>query len=217
MNGGHEFPHYSRAERLADASVHCIGVPLGLAAAALLLLRGLGTGPARLTVLAIYAVALVGMLAASAAYQLCPSGLLKERLRRIDRSMIFVMIAGTYTPIAAIVLYGRLGLALCLTNWFLAAIGIFLTLRYPRRFERTLLALYMAMGWMLLPLIHYCFVLLAPGVLALLVAGGVVYTLGAVVVHSGLKFHNPAWHISILVAAALQYAAISLQLTGGVF
>ncbi|OYV34385.1 MAG: hypothetical protein B7Z80_21335 [Rhodospirillales bacterium 20-64-7] len=214
---GYEFPTYSRAERLADAAVHVIGVPLGLAASVFLMVRGIGEGPARLAVLATYTAGLTGMLCASAAYQLCPIGALKERLRRIDRSMIFVMIAGTYTPISAIVLYGKLGLALCLTNWFLAGLGIFLTLRYPRRFERTLLVLYMAMGWMLLPLMRYCFLLLAPGVLALLVAGGVVYTSGAVVVHSGRKFHNPVWHVLVLVAAALQYAAISLQLTGGVF
>lgn len=211
------FPSYSKAERIADAIVHIIGVPLGLIAAALILHRASGEGAFTLTAIAIYAAGLIGMLGSSAAYQLCPPGVLKERLRRLDRAMIFVMIAGTYTPISVTVLYGRFGLVLCALLWALAAIGIFLTLRYPRRFERSLMALYLAMGWMLVVLIRYCFSLLGPGVLALIIAGGVAYTIGAVVQGTRLKFHNPIWHVLILIAASLQYAAISLQLTGGIF
>lgn len=211
------FPSYSKAERIADAIVHIIGVPLGLIAAALILHRASGEGAFTLTAIAIYAAGLIGMLGSSAAYQLCPPGVLKERLRRLDRAMIFVMIAGTYTPISVTVLYGRFGLVLCALLWALAAIGIFLTLRYPRQFERSLMALYLAMGWMLVVLIRYCFSLLGPGVLALIIAGGVAYTIGAVIQGTRLKFHNPIWHVLILIAASLQYAAISLQLTGGIF
>ena len=130
--------------------------------------------------------------------------------------MIFVMIAGTYTPISVMVLFRGFGVQLCLLLWALAAVGIFMTLRYPRRFERAMLGLYLGMGWMLLVLIHYAFTLLAPNVLALLIGGGVAYTVGAVIQTTRLKFHNPVWHTLILVAAALQYAAISLQLTGAV-
>ncbi len=208
------FPDYSRAERIADAIVHCLGVPLGLAAAALLMARSLGQPD--LFVVAVYAAGLAGMLIASALYQLCPKGMLKERLRRFDRAMIFVMIAGTYTPISVMVLYRGFGVQLCLVLWAMAAIGIFMTLRYPRRFERAMLALYLCMGWMLLVLIRYAFMLLAPGVLALLIGGGVAYTIGAVVQGTRMKFHNPVWHTLILVAVALQYAAIALQLTGAV-
>ncbi len=211
------FPSYSKAERLADALVHCIGVPLGLGAAGMLLVRACGHGAAEIIVVAVYAAGLVGMLCASASYQLCPAGLLKERLRRLDRAMIFVMIAGTYTPVSVTVLYGRFGLMLCLLLWCLAAAGIFLTLRFPRRYERVSLALYLGMGWMLLVLIRYCFALLGPHVLALIIAGGIAYTIGVVIQASEIKFHNPVWHALILVAASLHYAAISLQLTGAVF
>jgi hemolysin III len=212
-----QFPSYSTAERAADAAVHAVGLPLGLVAAIVLLLRAVAHGGLVTAVVAVYAAGLVGMLGASAAYQLCPHCLLKERLRRLDRAMIFAMIAGTYTPLSVIVLYGRHGLVLCLLLWGLAAIGVFVTLRYPRRFERLLLVLYLAMGWMLLALIRDCFALLSPAVMALILAGGVVYSVGAVLQGTRLKFNNPLWHLLILVAAALHYAAISLQLTGGVF
>ncbi len=217
MSGSLSFPAYSRAERALDAVVHCIGVPLGLVAAALLLHRALAEGPVLvIAVIAIYAFGLAGMLGASAAYQLAPHGLVKERLRRVDRAMIFVMIAGTYTPISATVLYRSGGLWLCVLLWTMAGIGIFLTLRHPRRFERIIFALYLAMGWMLIVLIRACYAVLPAGVFALIVAGGLVYTVGAVVqALPWLKYNNPVWHALVLAAAALHYAAISLQLTGG--
>jgi hemolysin III len=213
----HQFPSYSVAERAADAAVHAVGLPLGLVAALALVGRATAFGALTTAVIGIYAAALVGMLGASAAYQLCPPGPLKEWLRRLDRSMIFVMIAGTYTPISVLVLDGSGGLAICLLVWGLAAIGIFLTLCYPRRFERALLVLYLVMGWMLLALLRDCFVLLHGEVLALILGGGIVYMAGAVLQAMPVKFNNPVWHLLILVAGSMHYAAISLQLTGGVF
>lgn len=218
MNTPFKFPDYSHAERAVDAAIHIIGVPLGLAASVLLLRRAFLQGPHFvIVVLLIYVFGLVGMLGASAAYQLTYPGVLKERLRRLDRSMIFAMIAGTYTPISATVLYAAGGVWLCALLWALAAIGIYLTLRYPRRFERTTFALYLAMGWMLIILIHACYAVLPATIFALIVGGGILYTIGAVVQSfPKLKFNNPIWHALILAAASAHYAAISLQLTGGI-
>jgi hemolysin III len=196
--------------------VHFIGVPLGAVAAIFLLYRAVTQGDGiTITAIAVYAFGLVAMLGASAAYQLAAPGLLKERLRRLDRAMIFVMIAGTYTPFSATVLVQNGGLQLCALLWALAGIGIFLSLRFPRRFERVIFGLYLAMGWMLVLLIRDCFSIMAPQVLGLLVAGGLAYTIGAVIhTQERIKFHNPIWHTLVLIAAGLQYAAISLQVTG---
>lgn len=217
MSVVHKFPSYSVAERAADAAIHALGLPLGLVAALVLVGRATALGALPTALIGLYAAGLVGTLAASAAYQLYPHGLVKEWLRRLDRAMIFVMIAGTYTPISVLVLYGSGGLALCLLVWALAALGIFLTLCYPRRFERALLLLYLLMGWMLLVLLRDCVVLLHGEVLALILGGGAVYTAGAVLQTMPVKFHNPLWHLLILIAGGMHYAAISLQLTGGVF
>ena len=210
------FPNYTDAERAVDRAIHFIGVPLGVIAGLILFIGAARHGGLTLvTTVAIYVAGLIGMLAASAAYQLTPSSLKKERLRRLDRAMIFVMIAGTYTPIAANMLSGRGGISLCAVLWTLAAVGIFITLKYPRRFERAMFALYLAMGWMLVVLLHYAFSVLLPVALALLFAGGIAYTTGAVIQSiPRLKFHNPIWHALILVAASCQYEAIWLQLLG---
>jgi len=214
--GALTFPDYTDAERAADRAIHFLGVPMGVIAGFILFIAAAVHGGATLVVsVGIYVAGLIGMLSASAAYQLTPSSLKKERLRRLDRAMIFVMIAGTYTPFAANVLYGRGGVSLCATLWVLAAVGIFVTLKYPRRFERSMFGLYLAMGWMLVVFVHYAFAALAPVALALLFSGGLAYTIGAVIQSiPRLKFHNPIWHGLILVAASCQYEAIWLQLLG---
>jgi hemolysin III len=214
--GALEFHDYTAAELAADRVIHIIGVPLGAVAGAVLMVQAvLHGGAVLIAAVAVYVFGLIGMLGSSAAYQLTPPGRRKELLRRLDRAMIFVMIAGTYTPISANVLYGRGGVILCAVQWALAAAGIFVTLKFPRRFERLLLVLYLAMGWLLLVLIHYCFDLLRMDALVLIFAGGVAYSVGAVIVSlPRIKFHNPVWHALILVAASCQYAAIGLQLLG---
>jgi len=210
------FPDYTDAERAVDRAIHFLGVPMGVIAGLIIFAAAVRHGGDTLVVtVGIYVAGLIGMLGASAAYQLTPSSLKKERLRRLDRAMIFVMIAGTYTPFSANVLLGRGGIWLCSVLWTLAAVGIFITLKYPRRFERAMMGLYLAMGWMLVVLLHYAFTLLLGVSLALLLAGGVAYTVGAVIQSiPRLKFHNPIWHGLILVAAACQYEAIWLQLLG---
>jgi hemolysin III len=208
------FPDYTDAERAADRIIHIIGVPLGVAAGLWLLVRtAMQGGTILMLTILIYVFGLIGMLSASAAYQLARNGLKKEKLRRLDRAMIFVMIAGTYTPISANVLLNRGGVYLCEFLWLLAAIGITITLKYPRRFERPILALYLAMGWMLIVLIHNAFTILKPLTLALLFAGGIAYTVGAIINSiPRLKFHNPIWHALVLIAASLQFEAIGVQL-----
>jgi hemolysin III len=210
------FPDYTNAERAADRVIHFIGVPLGVTAGLLLLAQAaLHGGVVFIASIAVYVFGLIGMLGSSAAYQLSAAGRAKEKLRRLDRAMIFVMIAGTYTPLSANVLYGRGGVWLCAVLWALAAVGIFITLRFPRRFENAMLALYLAMGWMVLVLIRDCFALLSATVIALIFTGGAAYTVGAVIQSfPRIKFHNPIWHGLILVAASCQYAAIGLQLLG---
>ena len=217
-HGALTFPSYTDAERAADRVIHCIGVPLSIVAGVLLLYRSwVVASDAATASIAVYVFGLIGMVAASAAYQLSPAGIPKERLRRLDRAMIFVMIAGTYTPLSVNALRAAGGAWMCGLLWVLAGIGVFVSLYYPRRFERLMLAVYLGMGWMVLARMRECFAVLSPTITALIIAGGVVYTIGVIIQSQPrIKFHNPIWHALILCAASLHYAAISLNLTGAV-
>jgi hemolysin III len=136
-------------------------------------------------------------------------------MRRLDHSMIFVVIAGTYTPFALIALRGALAGALLIAVWAGAAAGIVLTLAWIDAPEWLVALLYVLLGWVgavALPTL----VALGAGPAALVAAGGVLYTVGAVVyvrkrpdpVPAVFGYHE-IFHVLVIAAAALQYAAIA--------
>jgi hemolysin III len=203
-------PQYTRSEKIADRVVHAIGVPAGMAAAVVLIVvTALAPEGARLISVTLYGFGLVAMLSGSAAYNIVEHPTRKEFLRRLDHAGIFVMIAGTYTPFTLVSLGGALGIAYCVAMWVAAAGGVLLKLRFPRRFERLSIVLYLVMGWSVLALVPELAGQLSDAVLILLAAGGVLYTAGvAFHVAHGLRFHNAVWHVCVLAAASLHYIAI---------
>jgi hemolysin III len=210
-HGVHRFRTYTTAERAADGVVHAIGVPAGVIAAAWLVADASQTDGVRLIVtLLIYGFGLIGMLSASAAYNLAHPGRVKEVLQRTDHAMIFVMIAGSYTPFALNALDEPDGMFLCVVVWVIAAAGIGLKLlAAPHRFERVSLALYLGMGWLVVGMLRSFIERLPHEALMLLVGGGLVYSVGAVIHTIGrVPFHNAAWHVLVLVGAGMHVAAL---------
>jgi hemolysin III len=207
----HRFPTYTTAERAVDGAVHAVGVPAGVIAASWLVAAAVQTEGTRVIItLLIYAIGLVGMLSASAAYNLARPGRLKAWLQRTDHAMIFVMIAGSYTPFALNALDEPDGVILCVVVWVAAAAGIGLKLlAEPHRFERLSLGLYLGMGWLVVGMLRSFIERLPHDSLLLLVAGGLVYSIGAVVHAIGrVPYHNAAWHVLVLVGAGMHLAAL---------
>jgi hemolysin III len=204
------FPDYTVLERRADGLVHLLGLSAAALAVVWLFVQfgGAITGE-RLVAGGVYCFGLLAMLTASTLYNLAPPGRGKSRLRQLDHAMIFVMIAGTYTPLSLTALESRWGIPLCVAIWSVGAAGIAIRLLHPQRFERASLALYLCMGWMLLPLIPALARALPAVTIGLIVAGSAVYSLGAFV-HTRVKwpFHNACWHALVLIAAALHFVAI---------
>lgn len=208
-----DFPSYSRAEERADRAVHVAGLAAALASVSWLLARVVPVGSSReIAAVSIYALGLIGMLSASAAYNLMPPGAAKSRLRRLDHSMIFVMIAGSYTPFALIALPPSTGIPLSAIVWSIAAIGVALKLLRPATArDRVSLALYLGMGWLVLAFLRPLLASVPLRVVVLLLAGGVVYSAGALVhLRRSLRFHNAIWHAMVVLAAAIQFAAVAL-------
>jgi hemolysin III len=202
---------YTRAELAADAAVHVVGVAFGLAGAAALVAAVLFDGveaELRLAVV-VYAIGLVAMLGASAAYNMWPVGRVKWRLRRLDHSTIYLMIAGTYTPFVATIGTSGLAWGLLAAMWTLAILGGALKILMPGRFDRVSIALYLLMGWSGVMAYEPVLASLPSGSLWLLAAGGLLYTVG-VVFHlmERLPFQNAIWHGFVLAAAACHYGAV---------
>ena len=123
--------------------------------------------------------------------------------------MIFVMIAGTYTPFAVYAFRGIEGLVLCVVIWSLAVIGVAVILAFPRRFERSLFVLYLVMGWMVIGMGPKLMLGLPTPVLLLLLAGGTAYSVGATIHSRGrFRFHNVVWHALVVAGAGMHWVAI---------
>jgi len=211
-----DFHSYTAAEIAADRAVHVIGLAAATAAVGWLL----GSiGPAatikQIAAVSIYSFGLVGMLSVSALYNLAVPSRLKAVLRRLDHSMIFVMIAGSYTPFAISALSPQLGVPLCAVVWGLAAIGIGLKLACPFHFELVSLALYLGMGWLVLAVLRSMLAVLPRDTMLLLLVGGVIYSLGALLhARARMRFQNAIWHAMVVVAAGLHFAAVA-QVSSG--
>jgi hemolysin III len=211
----HLFPSYTRLEHIADACVHAAGVVFSVAGTVFLLVTALRTLPAPdIAGLIVYCIGLIGMFAASAAYNFAAHGRLKEYLRRLDHSAIYVMIAGSYTPFA-IAVGGNAGSFMLAAVWAIAIIGVGLKLRFPRRFDNLSIALYLAQGWLVILAIGPVSATLPGEALRLLITGGIVYTLG-VPFHlwERLRYHNVIWHLFVLGGAACQFFAIKGAVIG---
>ncbi|MEQ1522111.1 MAG: hemolysin III family protein [Aestuariivirga sp.] len=197
---------YTRNEIRADALVHGAGILAALAGSIALFAHAGVTW-----VLASYLFGLLVMLACSAAYNLTPPSQLKWLLRRFDHSAIFLLIAGTYTPLLPFLPNAAQSWTLGLITWLGAAFGIAMKFIFPGRFDRVAILVYLALGWVGVTAAGAFMLVLPPEVLKLIVAGGIFYTAGVIFhVWESLKFHNAIWHGFVGVAAACHFAAITL-------
>jgi len=196
----------SPGEIRADALVHGAGI-VGALVGSIILLAHVGVS----WVLASYLFGLLAMMNFSAAYNLTPPSHLKWILRRFDHSAIFLLIAGTYTPLLPYLPDATQSLTLGLVTWLGAAFGIVVKFAFPGRFDRLAILVYLALGWVVVTAAGDFARVLPPQVLSLIIAGGILYTAGVIFyIWKSLKFHNAIWHSFVAAAAACHFAAITL-------
>lgn len=201
---------HDRGAYVADAAVHAVGlVAAAVACLGLVLVAPEAPGRRLGLALALYAGGLLAMLGCSAAYNLAGQGRRKRILQRLDHAAIFLMIAGTYTPVTLLAIGGGWGWSLFATVWTGALCGAGLKLLAPARIERTAILLYLLLGWTGLVAIGPLLRALDWPDLALLLLGGLFYSLG-VRLHLAewLRFHTALWHGCVLAGASCHYAVV---------
>src|SRR5215204_7775038 len=140
--------NYSFGEIVADGAVHATGVVLGLVGSVLLVLWAAGSaGTVELAAVFVYVAALLAMFGISAAYNMWPVSPTKWLLRRFDHSAIYLMIAGTYTPLVSQLKASSETIGLLIGVWTVALIGAALKLLLPGRFDGLSVVLYLLLGW----------------------------------------------------------------------
>jgi hemolysin III len=197
-------------EYLADAIIHVLGVATVLIGATALIVWASITAPwTHLPPLSIYAAGLIACFSLSAAYNMTLHSDLRALLRRFDHAAIFLMIAGTYTPVALIGIGGTWGVALTIAAWSIAVIGIILKLGFFHSLPRLGFVLYLAQGWLALAAIAPMLRSLSPTALILVGLGGIIFTLGTLFHHrDDWPYNRAIWHALVLAAAALHYSAV---------
>jgi hemolysin III len=203
------FPTYTEAEVFADRCVHAVGVTAGSIAAITLVIdapKQLTTDAA--TAVVIYALGMLAMFCFSAAYNLS-RGPKRWLLRRCDHAAIFIKIAATYTPFAIAKMGGTEGIVLLAAVWGIALAGAAAKLIAPHRIASVSTLIYLAQGWTCIFTMQPLLAALSPTAMVLLLAGGVLYSVGAVFhLSERLAYHNAIWHGFVLVASACHFVAV---------
>ncbi|MEO7104322.1 MAG: hemolysin III family protein [Gemmatimonadaceae bacterium] len=211
-----------RSHRLAirepvNALTHLLGAVAAAAGMIVLLVNGAENNSARQVVaFAIFGASLVMLYTTSGIYHsLNVSEHALEKLRRLDHIMIYVLIAGTYTPLCLVLLQGRLGIALLVAVWAIAVTGVvqkIVWMRAPRWFSTVL---YLGMGWAGMFVARPVLQAAPAGFLAWIIAGGIFYTVGAVVyavrrpnpIPGVFGFHE-IWHLFVMAGSFSHYWAM---------
>ena len=202
---------YSRAEEVAHVATHGLGITASLAAIAWLAVAATtaGAGPWRLTGGLVFGVSALILFTTSVAYHSATSPRLKPRLRLLDHSAIYLLIAGTYTPFALGVLGGGWGWTLFGLVWGLALLGILAKTTLGFRFHVSSVLLYLGMGWLGVIAARPLMQSLTTHELTWIVAGGLAYTAGVpFYMWKGRRFAHAIWHLFVLAGAACHFVAV---------
>ena len=202
---------YSFGEEIANAVSHGIGALAGIAGLAVLTVAAAtrGEGAWQVVPCVIYGVALVLMFTVSTLYHSFRNPRVKRVFRVLDHEMIFLMIAGSYTPFLLITLRGALGWTLFGIIWGIAAAGMVFEGFFTGRFRGASLALYLLMGWIIVFALKPLVAHMPSSGVRWLVAGGLCYTVGAVIyAFKKVPYHHGVWHLMVLAGSVCHYFAI---------
>lgn len=205
-----ELPSYSRREELAHAVSHGVGIGLAIAALAILVTAAASRGDAwHVSTAAVFGSTLILMYVTSTLYHAIPHPRAKRILRVLDHAAIYLLIAGTYTPFTLGPLRGPWGWALFALVWTGALAGIAFKCLALGRAPIASVVLYVALGWSAVLAFGPLARALPVAGFALLVGGGLCYTLGLIFfAWKSLRFHHAIWHLFVLAGSVLHFFAV---------
>jgi hemolysin III len=197
-------------EELANALSHGLGAVLAALFTPQLISTALASGLVHAIAAGVFSASMILLFAVSAAYHWVPVGPSKDFWRRLDHAAIFLFIAGSYTPFMLGAVAEEGGLWLLGVVWVVAALGS--AAKCLNRLQHPYLStgLYVGLGWLAVFILEPLIVKTPPGGVTLIVTGGVLYTLGAIVFHFDhrIRYAHFVWHLLVLGASACHFAAV---------
>ncbi len=203
---------YSKREEIANAITHGIGAVLSIAALVLLIVFASLYGTAwHVVSFTIFGSTMLILYLSSTLVHSAPAGKWKDLFEIFDHTSIYLFIAGTYTPFTLTIVKGPLGWTLFGIVWGIALLGTVFKAFFTKRFVYLSTVFYIAMGWIIIIAWKPLIAGLSTGGIALLLAGGLAYTLGTIFyVWRGFPFHHMVWHLFVLAGSILHFFAVLL-------
>jgi hemolysin III len=205
---------YSRREEVANAITHGIGTVLSVAALVLLVVFASLKGTAwHVVSFSIYGTTMLLLYLNSTLVHSLREGKAKDLFEFFDHSSIYLFIAGTYTPFLLVAIRGTLGWSLFGIVWGVAMFGVLFKAFFVKKFLFMSTIFYIAMGWLIVIAWNPLSASVAGGGMTLLMAGGILYTLGTVFyVWRGFPFHHAVWHLFVLAGSVTHFFAVLIYL-----
>jgi hemolysin III len=203
---------YTLGEEIANGVIHGLGVALSVVALVLLIVSAVGTGdPWRLASAIVYGTCLVLEYTASTLYHSLPQPRAKHIFKILDHAGIYLLIAGSYTPFLLVTLRDDGGWWMFALIWAIAAAGIAVEAFWTYRLKWVSVVVYLAMGWLVVFAIKPLVAALAPEGVWLLVAGGLLYSLGTIFyMLKRVRYMHAVWHVFVLGGSVCHFLAVFL-------
>lgn len=211
--------NYTIGEEIANAVTHGVAALLSIAGLCVLVAFAASYSGSALvvTAVAIFGASMVCLYTASTLYHAIPNIRAKKVLQVLDHAMIYILIAGSYTPFCLVTLKGWVGITLCCAVWAIAIAGVSLQKILLKRSDWINCLLYLVMGWLVVLAIDPLFSALPEGGLWLLVLGGVAYSVGVIFyIWEKLPYGHAVWHVFVFLGTVLQFFSVLLYVIPGV-
>jgi hemolysin III len=210
MSESRTIKQYSSLEEIFNSITHAIGALVSIAGLVLLIVfSSIYGNSSHIISCTIFGFTLVLLYTASTLYHSFRKPNLKHLFKILDHSCIYILIAGTYTPFMLVTISGILGWSIFALVWSLTIIGVVLKVFFVHRFKIISTIAYILMGWIVIFAIKPLFQILPGGGLALLICGGLAYTLGTIFYSwDKLPFNHAIWHLFVLTGSVCHFCAV---------
>jgi hemolysin III len=200
----------TKSEEIANAILHGVGIGLAIAALVILVVFANIYGDVWYIVsFSIYGSTLVILYLASTLYHSFPKGKAKNIFKIIDHSCVYILIAGSYTPLTLIALRGTLGWTIFGIIWGIALVGIVFKIFFIKKFIVLSTLLYIGMGWLIIIAIKPLAAFMNQTSLKFLLIGGILYTVGTIFYGlQKIKYNHAIWHLFVLAGSICHFFCV---------
>lgn len=199
--------HYSAVEERLNILTHALGILASIVALIAMVVKS--STNIELISSFVFGISLIILYSASTLYHASKDKRQRARLRILDHAAIYVLIAGTYTPVCLITLSDNIGQILLLVIWSVGIAGVILKLFFTGKYDRLSTVMYIAMGWIAIFAIKPLLATMSSGGLLWLLIGGIFYTLGAVLYSiRSLHLNHAIFHVFVLGGSASHFIMI---------